>query len=312
MPALFAFALFSALVDVFAAHRLQHLDPGSVAAVAFTLTGAFFCGLTLLRTRPARLLAVVRAHAADLLVLNLTTAVTWLSLLYALKLMEPAVANVVSIAIGPACTVLLQYLWWREDRVLPGELLSALGIVLALAGLVWASLDGRSGVGDRAAATMALGVCAAVASGAGGAANVVFSARLGAVGVDVPTVMGLRFGLVAAAGWLLAATGDTGRLGAALLPGAVIAVIGVGVPTVLVQIGVRRTTPVTASMICALAPALTLVLQLADSRLAFSVPSALGIALITALIGCGLLARRGVPPAAAAREGNRTHALPGG
>ncbi|MEV0599244.1 EamA family transporter [Streptomyces sp. NPDC050315] len=311
MAALFVFALFSALVDVFAAQRLQHLDPGSVAAVAFTLTGVFFCGLTLLRTRPARVLAVARAHAADLLVLNVTTAVTWLSLLYALKLMEPAVANVVSIAIGPACTVLLQYLWWRKGRVLPGELLSALGIVLALAGLVWASLDGRSGVGDRAAAVMALGVCAAVASGAGGAANVVFSARLGAAGVDVPTVMGLRFGLVAAAGWLLAATGDTARLGEALLPGAVVAVIGVGIPAVLVQIGVRRVTPVTASMICALAPALTLLLQLADKRLTFSVPSAVGIAVITVLIGLGLLARRGAPPAAVAQEGKKIHALPG-
>ncbi|MFD7664058.1 EamA family transporter [Streptomyces sp. NPDC059788] len=308
MAALFVFSLFSALVDVFASERLQHVDPGSVAAVAFTLTGLFFCVLTAVRLRPARLVAAVRAHAADLVVLNITTAVTWLTLLYALKLMEPAVTNVVSIAVGPAFTVLLQVLWWKRDRVLPGEVLSSIGILLTLAGLVWASLDGRSGVGDRAALAMTLGLCAAVASGAGGAANVVFSARLGAAGVDVPTVMGLRFALVAAVGWTLAGFSGAEQLGRALVPGAVVAVIGVSIPAYLVQIGVRKVTPMTASMICSLAPAMTLLIQLADSRLTFSVPSAVGITVITVFIAAGLLARRGAPPAAVVQEG-KTHAV---
>ncbi|MGW1200715.1 EamA family transporter [Streptomyces sp. NPDC002536] len=310
MVPLFVFSALSALVDVFAGDRLQRVDPGSVAAVAFTATGAVFCTAALVRLRWARLVAVVREHGRDLAVLNLSTAVTWLTLLYALKLMEPAIANVVSIAVGPACTVVLQAVWWRRDRVLPGEVVSSCGILATLVVLVWMSLAGRSGVGAQELAPMLLGVLAAVVSGAASAANVVFSARLGASGLDVPTVLGLRFGAVAVGGWVLAGTGGAGELPRAVPPGLVVAVIGVAVPAYLVQLGVRRVTPMTASMIISLAPAMTLLLQMADPRLSFSPSSAVGIAVITALIGAGLLARRGERrPTVVQEKGDSTHAL---
>ncbi|WP_406861085.1 EamA family transporter [Streptomyces sp. HUAS MG47] len=306
MVPLFAFSLLSALVDVFAGARLQQVDPGAVAAVAFTLTGVVFCTAAVVRMRWKPLVAVARAHARDLLVVNVTTALSWLSLLYALKLMEPAVANVVSIAIGPAFTVVMQMLWWRRDKVLPGEFVSAVGILATLVLLVWASLTGESGVGARDLTAMSLGVFAAVVSGAATSANVVFSARLGAAGVDVPTVMGLRFGLVAVGGWVMAGFAGFQALGEAVVPGVVVAVIGVSVPAYLVQVGVRRVPPMTASMVISLAPVLTLLLQLFDTRLEFSTISAVGIAVITLFIGVGLLARRSAqrpaPPPTAENE----------
>jgi drug/metabolite transporter (DMT)-like permease len=305
MPALFMFSVLSALVDVFAGERLQRVDPGAVAAVAFTLTGGVFCGAAVWRLRRSRLALVIREHGRDLLILNLTTAVTWLALLYALKLMEPAIANVVSIAIGPAVTAAMQALWWKQDRVLLGETLSAVGILLTLVLLVWASLSGDSAIGGRGTVAMSLGVCAAVVSGAASAGNVVFSARLGAAGLDVPTVMGLRFGLVAVSGWALVGGTGVGQVPDALVPGAVVAVIGVAVPAYLVQIGVRKVPPMTASMVITLAPAMTLLLQLFDSRLAFSPTSAAGIAAITVFIGIGVLVRESARRAAPAPSTDR-------
>lgn len=295
MIPLLVFSALSALVDVFAGDRLQHASPGAVAAVAFSLVGVACCGLALVRRRPAGLLALVREHGRDIAVLNVATAVTWLSLLYALKLMEPAIANVVSIAIGPAFTVVLQALWWRRVAVLRSEALVSAGILAVLVALVWFSVIGHSSVGRVSLPAMSTGVSAAVLSGAGAAATVVFSARLAGAGVDVGTVMGVRFGVVAVCGWVMAAFAGTARLPTAVVPGVVIAVIGVGVPAWLVQLGVRRVSPATASLIVSLAPAMTLLLQLADARLAFSAYSAAGIAVITVLIGIGLLARRGRP-----------------
>lgn len=50
-------------------------------------------------------LSPFREQRADVLAINGTTAVTWLSMLYALKFLEPAIVNVISLAIGPALTV---------------------------------------------------------------------------------------------------------------------------------------------------------------------------------------------------------------
>ena len=292
MPQLLLFTVLSALVDVFAGNRLQHTDPGSVAAVAFTAVGVVFCATAAARTRWRPLLAVARRHSRDLLALNLATAVTWVSLLYALDWMEPAVANVVSIAIGPAFTVIMQALWMRGDRMPAGQIAAAGGILVVLALLIASSIAGYSAVGHHRAALLAAGAAAAVVSGAASAATLVFSARLSAAGLDVRTVLGLRFPLVAVAGWVLVALSGGRRLGSAVTTGLVVAVIGVALPALLIQLGIRRVTPLTASMIITLAPAVTLLLQLADPRLAFSPRSTVGIAVITVLIGFGLLTRR--------------------
>src|ERR1700728_2497558 len=133
---LLPYPVLSAVVDVYAGRGEQALDPAVVAAVAFTLTVTLFAvmgvaalGATVRATYspggrggptpgPVRTL---RAHPADVLAINISTALTWISLLYALKFLEPAVVNAVSLAIGPAVTAMASPVLRRGTSVLGAE-----------------------------------------------------------------------------------------------------------------------------------------------------------------------------------------------
>lgn len=288
---LLAFAMFTATLDVYAGHQVQTLSPLSVAAISLSLAAAFFFGTEVVRRGLPAALSPFREQRADALALNVTTAVTWLSMLYALKFLEPAVVNVISLAIGPALTVLLGTFLRRGSTVLRGEIAAAIGICGFLVVLVWASLAGHSGIGERPAAEVVLGIVLTLVCGIASTGNVIFSKRLSDAGCSPRSVLATRFGLMVAIGWIFVAFDDVPRLAEALVPSAVIAVIGVALPMYLFQVGVRHTEPITAALITTLSPVFALLLQLPDPRLRPSAVSLACIAAITALVAAGVFVR---------------------
>ena len=285
---LLAFALLSAAVDVYAGNRLQALSPLAVAAISFTLTAAFFLGGEGLRRRGP---SPLRTRAGDVAVLNVSTAATWLSLLYALKLLEPAVVNVVGLALGPLLTVLLAPLLRRGGSILRAEVAVSAGICACIVLLAWESIAGRSGIGHPAAGQVDLGLALTLVCGVASTVNVIYSKRLSDAGHRPEEVLAVRFFLIIAVSWALLAAGGPARIAEALLPGAVIAVIGVALPMYLLQLGIRYTEPITASLLTTLSPPFAFLLQLPDRRLHPSALTLIGIAGITALVAVGVLAR---------------------
>ncbi|MCI4061251.1 DMT family transporter [Micromonospora sp. R77] len=288
---LLLFAAMSALVDVYAGNQLQKVDTLSLAAVSFTLCGLFFLGLDLVRRGPAATFAPLRTRRYDVVAINVSTAVTWLSLLFALKYLEPAVVNVVGLAIGPVLTVVLGPLLRRGSSVLGAEIAVSVAICGFLALLVWASVTGRSGVGDVGVDAAVVGLALTLVCGLTSTANVIYSKRLSDAGLDPQSVLAVRFFLMMAMTWGFVLVGDPGALPPALLPGLVVAVIGVGLPMYLIQVGIKHTEPITASLISALSPPMALLLQLPDARLRPSAVTLVGVVGITALVGVGVLAR---------------------
>ncbi|MFI6848733.1 EamA family transporter [Kitasatospora sp. NPDC050467] len=288
---LLGYAALTAALDVYAGNRLQSVDPLALAAVSFTLAAAFFLGLESVRNGPAQALRPLRAHRGDVLAVNLSTAVTWLSMLYALKYLEPAVVNVVGLAIGPVLTVLFGPLLRRGAVVLRAEAVASAGIVLSLAVLVWGSLTGRSGVGGVGAGAALLGLALTVVCGCAVTANVLYSKRLSEAGLGPRAVLSVRFFLTVGVTWAAALLGGPERIGPAALPGAVIAVIGVGLPLYLIQVGIKHTEPITASLLSALSPLFACLLQLPDRRLSPSPLTLLCVLGITAMVGLGAAAR---------------------
>ena len=282
---LLPYPVLSAVVDVYAGRGEQTLDPAVVAAVAFTITVVMFAVPG--KAAPTAL----RGRWRDVAALNVTTALTWISLLYALKFLEPAVVNAVSLAIGPAVTVMAGPLLRRGTRALPAEAGVAAAVLVTIAVLSWGSADGLTSVGHVGLGPGAAGLAATLLSGLGSAGTFIYAKRLSEAEVRPAAVLSSRFYLTAAVSWVIAAATGLPRLGGSLLPGAVVAVVGVAAPAYLLQLGVRYAEPITVSLIDNLAPVLTYLLQLLDGRLRPSGFSLSGIVTVTVLITAGVIAR---------------------
>jgi drug/metabolite transporter (DMT)-like permease len=285
---LLPYPVLSAVVDVYTGHTEQSLDPAVVAAVAFTLTVAIFAVSRASKTPPGPRCG---SHLRDVAALNLTTALTWITLLYALKFLEPAVVNAVSLAVGPAITVIAGPLLRRGSSVLTAEAGAAIAVLAVIAVLCWGSADGLTSIGHIGLGRGLTGFGLTFVSGLGSAGTFIYAKRLSEAGVRPTAVLSSRFWLTAAASWVLAVASHLPRLAQSLLPGLVVAVIGVAAPACLLHLGVRYTEPITVSLLDNLAPMLTYLLQLLDGRLRPSAFSLSGILAITCLIGGGVVAR---------------------
>lgn len=288
---LLGFALFTAALDVFAGNQLQEHSASSVAAISFTLATAFFLGGAIIKRGAAAALRPLRTHRYDVVMINVTTAVTWLSMLFALKFLEPAVVNVVGLALGPLLTVLVSPILRPGKAVLRAEITVSVGIGLMIGLLVWGSFAGHSAVGELSTADTMLGISLTLLCGLGSVANVIYSKRLSDAQLTPQSILAVRFFLMLAVTWtVVAVTADPG-LGAAFLPSALIAVVGVALPLYLLQVGIKHTEPITASILLTLSPLFAFLLQLPDHRLTPSMLTLAGVLGIVAMVAIGTIAR---------------------
>jgi drug/metabolite transporter (DMT)-like permease len=284
------FAALTAALDVFAGNQLEQLRPATVAAVSFTLAAVVFLAFALLRDGVAVTFRPVRELRGDVVMINVTTAATWLSMLFALRYLEPAVVNVVGIALGPVLTLVLNPLLRKGSAILRGEAWVAVGIGVLIGLLVWGSFTGHSGL-DRTPGETLAGVALVLVTGVGSVANVIYSKRLSDAELPPRRVLAVRFFLILAMTWVLVAVDDAPGIGAAFGPSALIAALGVALPLYLLQVGIKRTEPITASILLTLSPLFAYLMQLADNRLTPSVLTLGCVVGIVALVSAGTIAR---------------------
>lgn len=289
---LIGFVVLNAATDVYAGNKTQSVSPITIAAVSFTIAAVLFIALNALVTRGlGAALRPARTHRYDTVMINVTTAVTWLTLLYSLKYLEPAVVSVVTFAIGPTLMVLIGPVLRHGTSVLKAEVGVSAAILVLIGVLSWGSVSGLSSIGELDRGQAVLGLALGVTCGLGYTATIVYSKRLSEAGLTPLSSMAVRYFLMVVLCWVLVAVSDNPGLREALIPGAVVAVIGVGLTNYLGQVGIRYVEPITASLIDTLAPVCTFAIQLADGRLR---PSGLTLGCvigITVLVGVGVLAR---------------------
>jgi drug/metabolite transporter (DMT)-like permease len=288
---LIPFVVVNAATDVYGGNKTQSISPITLAAVSFTFAVVLFFGLDAGRHGATKALRPFRTHRRDVIAINVMTAITWLTLLSALKYLEPAVVNVVTFAIGPACAVLLGPLVRRGSTVLATELVVAAGIFVLIGVLSWGSFAGLSGIGHVGDGQAALGLTLGVICGLAYTGTILYSKRLSDDGLSPLSSLAVRYPMTVLMAWVLVAFIGPANIGAALLPGLVIAVVSIGLTNYLGQVGIKYVEPITASLLDTLSPVFVLLLQLFDGRLH---PSGLTIGCvlgITVLVGIGVAAR---------------------
>ncbi|HEY2577318.1 MAG TPA: DMT family transporter [Streptosporangiaceae bacterium] len=295
----------TAALDVYAGSTVQSISPVVLAAISFSLTAAFFVALEAARHGPAATLRPLYALRHDVVAINVTTAVTWLSMLYALKYLEPAVVSVTVVALGPILTVVLGPMLRRGSFILRAETWVSVGILALLGVLVWESAIGRSGVGSLGTGQVVAGFLFALACGVGSMANIIYMKRLSEAGQTPQAVLAIRFFLMIAITWVLTAFVSRPQLSEAFWPSVLVAVIGVGLPIYVLQIGIKHTEPITTSLLISASPLVTLLLQLFDRRLDPSPLSFVCTFAVVILVAVGVVKRSQTE-----RQGERTFPSP--
>lgn len=286
-----AFNALSAAKEVYVAHLLQAAHPIVVLSFTFSITALFFLALEV-RSFDSYIQSL-RRQSVNVLLLNITTMVSWMSFFMALKFMEPAVADAIGFALGPILTIMLWRVLRPDRPATRSEVIAAIGILIGVLLLLGSTWIGRSAVGHISLNNNLLGLACSLLCGLAVVGNTIFSKRLSDHGMTARRIMAQRFLLLIVSGIALwpasvqLASITFEFIGIMLL----IALLGVIVPLYLLQLGIERCEPVTVSLLLSCLPAFSLLLQLFDPRLSVSYYSVAGIILCVGFTGIGVISR---------------------
>lgn len=276
------FVTAGAARDVFFGGVFQQFRFFEVVLVAFGMATAVFLVALVLFHRHQ--LAAIAGAWREAVATNLGTAAAWLSFFFALKLLEPAVVQTLHFGMGSVTLVLMGALGLhiaRPARIRPIEAMVQVLILATLAALAAVVMLDLSGLPDRPTANNALGIALALASGVFISLSTDVTKRMNERGVSPEGVLAVRFiGIILVAGIAVAISPDNGeaaRLGdwRAVTGLAAAAMVLVVLPLYALQLGLARTSSVSAWVLMALGPCMVFAIQGLDDRLDYS-PYTLG------------------------------------
>ncbi len=268
------FILLESTQSVFFGAVLQKMDSFFLGFWVFGIT-TIVLSLCIRVFDPVQLRLCGR-NLKGLFACNCSTAAGWILYLFAIQLIEPAVAFTVSSAAMPISAIVFALLGIGEPENLEtaqekiGFCLVVLGIVV----LAGATLLGFSGFvrGSTQAAALS-GLACSILSGSAFALMLIHCRTLDTSGLGPATVFAFRFPvyiLLAAAGWYLQldykGPVDAGEVATAILIGFAI----MAFPLYAMQKAVSGVGVLLLSTITALGPLVVFCLQLIEGRVAFS------------------------------------------
>lgn len=252
--------------------------------ISFALTASFFLALSRQ--------GVGEKAWGPLLLLNASTALTFLCFFYALKLIEPAIVGAVEIGIGPLLAVGIAF-------ALTGERPTRLRVAVCGGILIGCAILGLSAMQGSGFATFGwnawLGLSASAAAGVGAVLITIASKTLLNRGWKFGAVLAHRFYLILPIS--LAMTWGTDTTGidwsnTLVLQLLVVSLIGVLAPLYLLQVGIGRCDAYTVMVTMAALPVLTFVVEGFSPVYSWSWLTAAGLAVVTAFLLVDVVARQ--------------------
>lgn len=269
---LILYVLINSFQEVFLGHLFQHQAPILVLVLTFSFTALFF--LLLQVNNIKALLKKCTGLSRPLLWINLTTCLAWLGYFLALKYIEPAICSVITFYLGP---VLITFI--SKDTILKSEKLASWGIFIGLLFLATISYFGKSSMGEIPVKNVMVGIALASMGGLGGAYNVNWSKYLYDKGLSPKELLSLRFFLLILLGLFLWPAHPMEILQKPKFWSMIfyITTFMIILPIFILQLGIKKTKPITTTLVLAALPAVTFLLQLFDNRLSFSPLTLIGI-----------------------------------
>jgi drug/metabolite transporter (DMT)-like permease len=281
-----AFTTLASVRDVYFGGVFQSTSPLGVAAVAFTLCSLLFLPIALARNPGS--FRVLRHRWRELLGINVTTGLAWISFFFALRTIEPLLVQILFAGVGP-----LTVMWVdRYVGVTPPARLSQaerpiyLGLLVSLVLAAAITVGGLSGAGPQPLAIALLGVALAAGAGVAISMSTVLCRRLNDAGVAPTALVSVRFvgAVVLAVVLALSSRHELSTLwpqsDRAFLLGAMLLLIVF--PIFVSQVGISLASPLTVRAVLALGPVLIFGLQLVEGRLSPS-PYSLAVGVLYGL-----------------------------
>jgi len=271
-----AFILMSNANAVFSGRLLQSLHPFTFLFWSFFATSIVFMSRLVFITG-AGAMTIKRADAGALFTLNVTSALSWTGYFVALRCIEPAIVTAIVCGFGPSSVIVLERVV-RQKKLPNYTYVAAVGTLFGTALLIWASMAGLSGIKTTNSYESLIGLTSATVGGISQAMTVIAIKQLGDKGWNATRIMAHRFHLLIPIAAILAISGPGLSVASfdQLNHLAIAMIFGVALPLWLLQRGILLSNPFTVSVLLALGPVLTYVVQGFDDRIAWSMPSALG------------------------------------
>ncbi len=270
---------------------LQTTDPVVVMLLTFSIAAVVF--LTLQLPHVSALFSCLKRSPSNVIGLNVSTVLAWLSILFALKYIEPAAADAIGFAIGPVITAVFWKQLRPEKPVVRKELMASVGIIVGVIVLTLVSWHGISAMGEIPLRHLFVGFLGSVLCGIGVVGNTIFSKRLSEKGFTTGQLLAVRFFLLILVGFAFwPAKVSLSHFSSSFYEKiGLISLFGVVLPLYILQLGIERCEPITISLILSLLPAFSYVAQFFDNRLQNSPWSLVGIVICIYFTVMGVKAR---------------------
>jgi drug/metabolite transporter (DMT)-like permease len=274
------FTLSQAFRDVYFGDVFQHYDFFVIILIAFSLSTVIFTAVTVIRV--PRDFDKLRGQAGVIVAANITTGLAWTCFFFALTYLDPAIVNTIHSAMGPltvvvlgACGIALA----KPKAIGRIEYAGYAGIALSVAALWWVVIGGYSGLPATNLRVSIIGLALLGVSGASITVSLLYCKRLQDCGVGADAVTAARYvALILLAGAVVFWHGKTGiatpRQFATLSVATTALIV---LPLYAFQLGIGRTSPLTAQVIRALGPVFVFALEQSDGRMHYSLPTLLCI-----------------------------------
>lgn len=266
------FVCLAAVRDVYLGGLFQLINPLLIVIVAFTLCTIVFLP-AIIGSRDS--VMVLRRRPVALLWVNVVSATAWLSFMYALKLIEPSIVQIIYSGIGPLSVICIENKLSNPDRLVSLTRTERLAYLTLFATLVFAAivvLTGLSGVAGQSFGKAALGVTVAVGGGISISAVTMLCRRLNDAGVSPSALLSLRFPATVLAGAaLISMTPSALPVGFSWINVALgIAVFLIIAASYVNQVAISLASPLTVRVILAAGPVLIFFFQMIEHRLSAS------------------------------------------
>ena len=274
------FTLSQAFRDVYFGGVFQRYDFFVIILIAFLQSTVIFTAVTVIRA--PRDFAKLCEHAGPIVAANITTALAWTCFFFALTYLDPAIVNTIHSAMGPltvvvlgACGIALA----KPKAIGRIEYAGYAGITVSVAALWWVVVGGYSGLPATRLEFSIAGLALLSVSGASITVSLLYCKRLQDSGVGADAVTAVRYlVLILLAGAAVFWRGKTGIAAPHAFASLSVATTALIVlPLFAFQLGIGRTTPLTAQVIRALGPVFVFALEQFDGRVHYSLPTLLCI-----------------------------------